>query len=83
MTLETAIDAGSGLPGARTRQVCNRAAAVTRSLLGYGPLAGASYLASGLAQALTRDGFDLRRHDLSLLANGPLGSRSSPWCSPA
>ncbi|WP_369135875.1 DUF998 domain-containing protein [Modestobacter sp. I12A-02662] len=46
---------------------------MTRSLLGYGPLAGALYLASGLTQALTRDGFDLTRHDLSLLANGPLG----------
>jgi hypothetical protein len=51
----------------------DRPAAVTRSLLGYGPLAGAVYLTSGLAQALTRDGFDLTRHDLSLLANGPLG----------
>lgn len=60
-------------PGTGANQVFNRPAAVTRSLLGYGPLAGACYLASGLAQALTRDGFDLRRHDLSLLANGPLG----------
>ncbi|MGY1707262.1 DUF998 domain-containing protein [Geodermatophilus sp. SYSU D00697] len=46
---------------------------MTRSLLGYGPLAGAVYLTSGLVQALTRDGFDLTRHSLSLLANGPLG----------
>ena len=54
--------------------VCfDRPAAVTRSLLGYGPLAGAVYLGSGLVQALTREGFDLARHDLSLLANGPLG----------
>ena len=52
---------------------CDRPAAVTRSLLGYGPLAGICYLTSGLVQALTRDGFDLRRHDLSLLANGPSG----------
>ena len=52
---------------------CERAGAVTRSLLGYGPLAGAVYLGSGVTQALTRDGFDLTRHDLSLLANGPLG----------
>jgi hypothetical protein len=52
---------------------CDPGAAVTRSLLGYGPLAGALYLVSGLAQALTREGFDLTRHDLSLLANGPLG----------
>ncbi|MGY1824722.1 DUF998 domain-containing protein [Geodermatophilus sp. SYSU D00079] len=53
--------------------ICDRPSAVTRSLLGYGPLAGAVYLTSGLVQALMRDGFDLTRHDLSLLANGPLG----------
>lgn len=52
---------------------CDRPAAVTRSLLGYGPLAAVVYLGSGLAQAATRDGFDLSRHSLSLLSNGPLG----------
>jgi hypothetical protein len=57
----------------RAQECFDRPAAVTRSLLGYGPLAGAVYLASGLIQALTRDGFDLARHDLSLLANGSLG----------
>ena len=57
----------------RSTDGCDRNAAVTRSLLGYGPLAGAVYLTSGLVQALTREGFDLTRHDLSLLANGPLG----------
>jgi len=55
------------------RQFCDRPSAVTRSLLGYGPLAGAVYLTSGVAQGLTRDGFDFSRHSLSLLANGPLG----------
>jgi hypothetical protein len=59
--------------GAGDRQPVDRPAAVTRSLLGYGPLAGLVYLVSGLTQALARDGFDLTRHDLSLLANGPLG----------
>src|SRR5215217_2022525 len=57
----------------RSTDGCDRNAAITRSLLGYGPLAGAVYLGSGLAQALTRNGFDLTRHDLSLLANGSLG----------
>jgi hypothetical protein len=33
-------------------------------------LAGPFYLALGLAQALVRDGFDLLRHPLSVLANG-------------
>ena len=35
--------------------------------------AGPLYLASGLTQALTRDGFDLGRQPLSLLSNGSLG----------
>jgi hypothetical membrane protein len=60
-------------PAPRTLLACDRRAAATRSLLGYGPLAGLVYVVSGLAQALTRDGFDLTRHDLSLLANGRLG----------
>ncbi|TFV48931.1 DUF998 domain-containing protein [Blastococcus sp. TF02A-35] len=51
----------------------DRPSAVTRSLLGYGPLAAVVYLASGVTQGLTRDGFDLGRHSLSLLANGPHG----------
>jgi len=48
-------------------------AAVTRSLLGYGVLAGPFYLIVGLAQALLRGGFEFGRHPLSLLANGPWG----------
>ncbi|MBV8086848.1 MAG: DUF998 domain-containing protein [Chloroflexi bacterium] len=45
----------------------------TQRLLTCGVVAGPLYLAMGLGQALTRPGFDLRRHDLSLLANGSLG----------
>lgn len=48
-------------------------AAVTRSLLGWGVLAGPFYLVIGLAQALLREGFDFGRHPLSLLANGSWG----------
>jgi len=51
----------------------DRGAAVTRSLLGYGVLAGPFYLAVGLAQAFVRDGFVFSRHPLSVLANGPGG----------
>jgi hypothetical protein len=51
----------------------DRGAAVTRSLLGYGVLVGPFYLAVGLIQALLREGFDLKRHPLSVLANGPGG----------
>ncbi|GAA2337607.1 DUF998 domain-containing protein [Dactylosporangium salmoneum] len=50
-----------------------RANRITRSLLGYGVLAGPFYVAVSLAQALTREGFDLGRHSWSLLANGSLG----------
>jgi hypothetical protein len=44
--------------------VCDPTKNVTRSLLGYGV---------SLIQALTRDGFDLTRHEWSLLATGPTG----------
>ena len=52
---------------------CDPATAVTRSLLGWGVVAGPFYLAVSLAQALSRDGFDLSRHPWSLLENGSLG----------
>jgi hypothetical protein len=52
---------------------CTSAARTTRSLLGYGVLAGPLYVGVSLAQALTRDGFDLSEHAWSLLANGDLG----------
>lgn len=45
----------------------------TRTLLAGGLLAGPLFVAVGLAQAYTRDGFDLSRHPLSLLSNGELG----------
>ncbi|WP_147917911.1 DUF998 domain-containing protein [Ruania zhangjianzhongii] len=51
----------------------DRAAAVTRSLLGWGVVAGPFYLVVGLVLALTRSGFDLSRHALSLLMLGEHG----------
>jgi hypothetical membrane protein len=61
-------------PPKRTNEAgFDRGAAITRSLLGYGVLAGPFYLTVGLIQAFVRDGFDLTRHPLSLLANGPGG----------
>jgi hypothetical membrane protein len=51
----------------------DRGRAVTRSLLGWGVVAGPFYLVVGLAQALLVPGFDLSRHALSLLLLGPLG----------
>lgn len=44
-----------------------------RPLLMLGIIAGPLYLAAGLVQAFTRDGFDIRRHALSLLSNGEWG----------
>ncbi len=45
----------------------------SRRLLAAGVVAAPLYVAVVLAQALTRDGFDLTRHPASLLANGDLG----------
>jgi hypothetical membrane protein len=55
------------------RPACGPAGRITRSLLGYGVIAGPLYLTVSLAQALTRPGFDLSRHAWSLLENGSLG----------
>ncbi|MGL5824824.1 MAG: DUF998 domain-containing protein [Nocardioides sp.] len=52
---------------------CSPAARVTKSLLGYGVIAGPAYVVVSVVQALTRDGFDLTRHQWSLLSNGSLG----------
>jgi Protein of unknown function (DUF998) len=46
---------------------------ITKSLLGYGVIAGPIYLLVVAAQAITRTGFTPARHDVSLLANGELG----------
>lgn len=52
---------------------CDRESRITRSLLGYGALAGPFYLVVALVQALVRPGFDLAHDDVSLLANGDFG----------
>lgn len=54
-------------------QTFDRGRAVTKSLLGWGVVAGPFYLIVGLAQALLVPGFDLSRHALSLLLLGELG----------
>ena len=53
--------------------VLDRRAVVTRSLLGWGVVAGPFYVVVGVVLALTRPGFDLSRHALSLLTLGDLG----------
>jgi len=47
--------------------------ALTRALLVCGIVAGPIYVVVGVVEMLTRTGFDLRRHSLSLLSNGDLG----------
>lgn len=58
---------------ATTATTCDPASRVTRSLLGYGIIAGPLYVAVSLAQVFTRDGFDPTRHAWSMLSNGDLG----------
>lgn len=48
-------------------------AAVTRSMLGWGVVAGPFYLVIALILALTREGFELSHHALSLLTLGDGG----------
>lgn len=56
-----------------TAEAFDSQAATTRSMLGWGVLAGPIYLAVGLGQATIRDGFDLASHPLSLLMLGEGG----------
>ena len=46
---------------------------VTKSLLGYGVIAGPFYVLAVAGQMVTRKGFDPTRHAASQLANGDLG----------
>lgn len=56
-----------------TAPTCDPATRVTRSLLGYGIIAGPIYVLVSVVQALVRPGFDLTRHEWSLLATGSWG----------
>ncbi|HEV2376170.1 MAG TPA: DUF998 domain-containing protein [Streptosporangiaceae bacterium] len=56
-----------------TPRTCGPAQRVTKSLLGYGVLAGVVFETSVLVQGLTRHGFRIAHDDASLLSNGPLG----------
>jgi hypothetical protein len=55
------------------KQVTHALTRQTRTLLICGLIAGPFYIVVGLIQAFTRPGFDIMRHDLSLLADGDLG----------
>ena len=51
----------------------DREARVTRSLLGWGVVAGPFYVVVAVAQGLLRPGFQLAHDDVSLLSNGGFG----------
>ena len=55
------------------RADCSRAGRVTRSLLGWGVVAGPFYVGTSLIEASLRTGFDLARHSWSLMENGSFG----------
>jgi hypothetical membrane protein len=54
-------------------KTATKATGTTPTLLACGVAAGPLFLGVALLQVLTRDGFDLRRHPLSLLSLGDLG----------
>jgi hypothetical membrane protein len=63
-----------GTPGtSATGTVGDATSRATRALLACGVAAGPLYVAVAVVQLLTRDGFDPRRHPVSLLSNGDLG----------
>lgn len=58
---------------AASRRAAHAADPSTRGLVTAGVVAGPLFVVVGLVQVLTREGFDLTRHPLSLLALGDLG----------
>jgi len=56
-----------------TATVTTTSATAARRLLTAGTLAGPVFVVTYLAQAFTREAFDITRHPASLLANGDLG----------
>jgi hypothetical protein len=57
----------------RPRAFSDPATRRTRALLACGAVAGLLFVVVALLQAFTREGFDLRRHPVSVLSNGDLG----------
>jgi hypothetical protein len=72
--MEKIIMQSAALQGDRAKSLASaETTMLTRRLLACGVAAGPVYMVVGLAQALTREGFDMTRHALSLLSNGSLG----------
>lgn len=74
-TMDTRTDSTTTGRAARAtdRRTAHASDAATRALVWAGVLAGPIFVAVALVQVLTREGFDLSRHPLSLLALGDLG----------
>jgi hypothetical protein len=60
-------------PTSASRRPAHAGDPTTRALVTAGVIAGPLFVAVGLVQVLTREGFDLTRHPLSLLSLGDLG----------
>ena len=60
---------------------CDPATRVTRSLLGYGVIAGPLYVAVSLAQGLTRQGFDFSRSLIGLMCIGAAQQSVDETCA--
>ncbi|MFF2372295.1 DUF998 domain-containing protein [Agromyces sp. NPDC058110] len=75
-SLDTATGAGSepaALATADAARPAHAADPATRGLVLAGVVAGPLFVTTGLVQVLTREGFDLTRHPLSLLSLGDRG----------
>jgi hypothetical protein len=68
---DTSVPSFSAIGGGK-REI-NNATKLTRLLLAGTVIAGPLYMGVSLAQALTREGFDMTRHPASILSNGDLG----------
>jgi hypothetical protein len=73
LTATPTTDITTTTPAAVTGPAAPRRSRSTRLLLVGGGIAGPLYVGTGLVQMATRDGFDIRRHSLSVLANGDYG----------
>ena len=73
MTEKSLTTPGGGASNADAGPDRGTTTAATRALLACGMVAGPLFAVVATAQILTRDGFDLPRHAVSLLSNGALG----------
>jgi hypothetical protein len=71
--VDNPINLSGSVPGGRASSGAAGGNGTTRLLLASGTLAGPLFVLVAAIQVGTRDGFDLRRHPLSLLSLGDLG----------